>query len=145
MANRQTKRANEDLLEETARVSQSDNFLKAGFVPISTMGSSLCTVIKKSVDPIPDFCLKGPKHKDQGKNQGRLDPERSSVRLLGDGLSNVFDDEDMDGQDQLTQIPNSKGKDEACEKPMTDISGFAGKNDQAEGEVHRKGERCGKG
>jgi len=35
---------NEDLLEEIARVSQSDNFLKAGFVPISTMGSSLCTV-----------------------------------------------------------------------------------------------------
>ncbi len=47
--------------------------------------------------------------------------------------------------DQLTQIPGGKGEDKASEKPMGEILGFAGENDQAEGEVHRKGERRRKG
>jgi hypothetical protein len=56
--------------------------------------------IKKSVNPISNFRLERSKHKDQGKDQGRFHQKRPSVSPLGDSLSNVFNDEDIDSQDQ---------------------------------------------
>ena len=69
----------------------------------------------------------------------------------GQSCENHLDPKDrIDGidaadHDQLTQIPGSKGKDEASKKPMGHISGLAGKNNQTKGEVHCKGEGCRKG
>ena len=75
------------------------------------------------------------------KKQGRKRQAHEDRPHPEDGPHRI----DAADHNQLTQIPGSKGKDEASEKPMGDISGFAGEDDQTEGEVHRKGEGCGKG
>jgi hypothetical protein len=46
---------------------------------------------------------------------------------------------DTAGHDEFAHIPSSEGKDKARKKPMSDILGITGDDDQTKDEVHRKG------
>jgi hypothetical protein len=44
--------------------------------------------------------------------------------------------------DHFAYVPGSEGKDKAGKEPMSYIFRIAGKHDEAQGKVHRKGKRC---
>jgi len=96
---------------------------------------------KEPISFSPRTLLRWEDKREMEKKQGRKSQTHEDHLHPKDGPYRI----DAADHNQLTQIPGSKGKDETSKKPMSDISGFTGKNDQTKGEVHRKGEGCGKG